>query len=190
MFARYLRKRGFTKTVGYDPYGDPAKTGDKTILDGAPFELILLQDVLEHVEDPDALLKEMDALLAPGGRIVVGTPNAANIDLTRPKDFWNEVHAPYHLHIYTRDEVEKMGRAIEWNPVGFYNRPYHDVPVFGINSRATKVYQQLADGTMDSLLENINPLLPLTSPKFLFYGTFGYWLSFRSDMTVVFEKPK
>lgn len=189
VFMRYLRKRGHPHAIGYDPYGDPATTGDKANLDRAPFDLILLQDVLEHVEDPDALLKQMDALLAPGGRIVVGTPNAANVDLARPKDFWNEVHAPYHLHIYTREEVERMGRGIDWQPVDFYNRPYHDVPVFGINTRATKVYQQLADGTMDSVLESINPLRPLTSPRFLFYGLFGYWLSFRSDMTVVFRKP-
>jgi len=36
--------------------------------------LHLIQDVIEHVEDPNALLSELDALLAPGGHILIGTP--------------------------------------------------------------------------------------------------------------------
>lgn len=189
LFVRFLRKRGHTLAYGYDPYGNVPGTGEKANLDHAPFDIILLQDVLEHVKDPDALLKEMDALLAPGGRIFVGTPNAANIDLSRPEEFWNEIHVPYHLHIYTREEVEKMGRGIGWQPIGFFDRPYHDRPWFGLNTRATKIYQRLADGTMDAVLEPVNPLRVLISPKFLFFALFGYWLSFRSDMTVVFRKP-
>lgn len=189
LFVRFLRKRGYAQAFGYDPYGNVPGTGEKANLDHAPFDVILLQDVLEHVENPDALLKEMDALLAPGGRIFVGTPNAANLNLSRPEEFWNEIHVPYHLHIYTREEVEKMGRGSGWQPIGFFDRPYHDRPWFGLNTRAAKVYQRLADGTMDAVLEPVNPLRVLTSPTFLYYALFGYWLSFRSDMTVVFRKP-
>jgi len=53
--------------------------------------------------NPNALLSELDALLAPGGHILIGTPNAANIDLTQPSlsDYYNEVHVPYHPFIST-----------------------------------------------------------------------------------------
>lgn len=189
LFVRFLRKRGHTMAFGYDPYGKASDTGDKANLDQAPFDVILLQDVLEHVEDPEALLKEMDGLLAPGGRIFAGTPNAAQLDLARPDGFHNEIHAPYHLHIYTREAVEAMGRDLGWQPIDFFDRPYHDRPWFGLNTRATKVYQRLSDGTMDALLESINPLRIASSPRFFFYGLFGYWLSDHADMTVVFQKP-
>ncbi len=188
VFVSYLRGRGFAECHGYDPYGPTATTGDPAIPLRGPFQYILLQDVLEHVEDADALLAELDDYLLPGGHIFVGTPNAASLDLGRPEHFWNEIHVPYHLHIYTRPVVEEMGRRRGWTPVGFFDRPYHDRPWFGLNTRAAKEYQRLVGGTLDAVLEPIRPLVLLTSPKFLFHAAFGYWLSFRSDMTVVFRK--
>lgn len=192
IFVNFLRDRGFSRATGYDPYGATNEYGDPAILRNAPFDFILLQDVLEHVEDAPALLREMDPLLAPGGHIFVGTPNAAALDLAHPSLFLNELHAPYHLHIYTRQSVEKFGRAIGWEPVGFSDRPYHDLSIPFLNNRATKVYQKLLGGTMDAVFEPIGPrhiLRALTNPSFLFHSLFGYWLSYRSDMTVVFRKP-
>lgn len=188
LFVKYLRGRGFEHCVGYDPYGKPEGTGDPAILKQGPFDFILLQDVLEHVEDPDALLREMDSHLASGGHILVGTPNADSLDLTKTHEFLNELHAPYHLHIYTRSAVENMGKRLDWTPVGFFDRPYHDRPIFGLNTRAAKVYQRMLDGTMDAVLGPTNAFLPLTSPAFWFYGMFGYWLSYRSDMSIMFRK--
>ena len=120
----------------------------------------------------------------------VGTPNAEHIDLSRPEEFWNEVHVPYHLHIYPRQTVEEMGRRLGWTPVGFFDRAYHDRPWFGLNNRAAKQYQRLVGGTLDAVLEPIRPLKALTSPRFLLYSCVGYWLSYRSDMAIVFRTPR
>lgn len=183
----YLRSRGFDRVVGYDPYGRHDRTGDPAVLRSGPFDFVLLQDVLEHVEDPGALLAEMAGQIAPGGLIYIGTPNANHIDLSRPAQFLNEVHVPYHLHIYTRETVEELGKRFGWTPIDFFNRAYHDRPWFGLNNRAAKQYQRLVGGTLDAVLLPVRPLKALTSPRFLFYACFGYWLSFRSDMTVVFK---
>jgi SAM-dependent methyltransferase len=40
----------------------------------APFDLILMLDVLEHISKPDQLLRRAARVLAPGGRILVTTP--------------------------------------------------------------------------------------------------------------------
>ncbi|MCC5610260.1 class I SAM-dependent methyltransferase [Nostoc sp. CHAB 5834] len=84
LFVQYLQEQGFTNTYGYDPYGTKDGFGNPTTLQRGPFDYILLQDVIEHVEDPNALLSELDSLLAPGGYILIGTPNAANIDVNQP----------------------------------------------------------------------------------------------------------
>ncbi len=188
LFLQHLRGRGFVNCHGYDPYASQDEFGNRAALGKGPFDYILLQDVLEHVEKPSELLAEMDRLLAPAGHILVGTPNAENLDLSRPEVYGNEVHAPYHLHIYTRSAVEDLGRSLDWTPVGFFDRPYHDIFVFGLNTRATKTYQRLMDGTVDALLEPIKLRKALTSPSFLFYASVGYWLSHRSDMAVMFRK--
>ena len=82
-----------------------------------------------------------------------------------------------------------MGRRLGWLPVRFFDRAYHDRPWLGLNNRAAKQYQRLVGGSLDAVLEPVKPLTALTSPGFLFYASFGYWLSFRSDMTVVFQTP-
>ena len=190
-FIQYLQQRGFANCFGYDPYASQEGLGNPTTLQQGPFDYILLQDVIEHVEDPNQLLSKLNALLSPGGYILIGTPNAANIDLTQPhiSDYYNPVHVPYHLHIYTQESLEFLGRKQGWEPVGCFARPYHDTLWFGLNSRAWNEYQRLADGSLDVIYEAIKPGKALRDPKFIFYALFGYWLSFRTEMAVMFHKP-
>ena len=44
-----------------------------------PFDLICLTDVLEHLEDPRACMRALAARLAPGGLVVVSTPNRRSL---------------------------------------------------------------------------------------------------------------
>lgn len=189
LFVQYLKKRGFMNCHGYDPYSSPETFGNPNILKQAPFDYILLQDVIEHIEEPKALLSELNNLIAPGGYILIGTPNADNIDLNQPDvaEYYNEVHVPYHLHLYTREVLESLGKKQGWEPVDFFDRPFHDL-WFGMNSRAWNEYVRLFDGSLDVIYEPSNIWKPLTSYKFLFYAIFGYWLSFRTNMAVMFRK--
>lgn len=190
LFIQYLQERGFTNCHGYDPYGPQQGFGDPTNLKRGLFDYILLQDVIEHVENPHVLLYELDSLLAPGGYILIGTPNADHIDLNQPNvsDYYNEVHVPYHLHLYTRESLEFLGCRQGWESVDFFDRPYHDTPWFSVNTRAWNQYQRLFDGTINTVFESINPWKALTCYKYLFYAMFGYWFSFKTGMSVMFRK--
>lgn len=189
LFVEYLQKKGFTNTYGYDPYAS-GDFGNQAVLQNRTFDYILLQDVVEHIENPEPLLNKLDNLLSPGGRILIGTPNAAKIDLARPNvpDSYHEVHVPYHLHIYTPESLKSLGRSLGWNTIGFADRRYDDTPWFGFNARTTNVYTSLMDGSMDAMFEPLKLGRALTSPKFLFNATFGYWLSFHTGMSIMFAK--
>jgi 2-polyprenyl-3-methyl-5-hydroxy-6-metoxy-1,4-benzoquinol methylase len=190
LFVQYLRQQGFVNCYGYDPYAPQDGFGNPAILKQGPFNYILLQDVIEHVEDPRALLNKLDTLLTATGYLLIGTPNAATIDLTQPNlsDYYNAVHVPYHLHLYTRKSLEFFGHCQGWKIVEFCDRPYHDTGWFGVNSRAWNEYQRLFDGTIDVVFEPINLWKALTSYRFLFYALFGYWRSFRTEMSIMFHK--
>ena len=190
LFVQYLQERGFANSYGYDPYGTKDGFGDPTTLERAPFDYISLQDVIEHVEEPHVLLGKLDSLLSPGGYILIGAPNPANLDLNRPDlpDHYNFVHVPYHLHIYTRETLESLGRCQGWEPVEFFDRRYDDTRWFGFNARAVHAYISLFDGSLDVIFEPFKYGKALTSYKFLFYAIFGYWLSFRSGMAIMFRK--
>ncbi|MFZ6004963.1 MAG: methyltransferase domain-containing protein [Actinomycetota bacterium] len=45
------------------------------LADGKPFDLVVAADVLEHVRDPESLLRELHDVLAPDGRVLVSVPN-------------------------------------------------------------------------------------------------------------------
>jgi SAM-dependent methyltransferase len=47
---------------------------DDSYKPAAPFDLILMLDVLEHISKPDQLLRRAARILAPGGRILMTTP--------------------------------------------------------------------------------------------------------------------
>ncbi len=189
-FVHYLREKGYFGAEGYDPYAPAEGFGDPRALDKGPFEYVLLQDVVEHVQDPAALLSEVNRYAAAGGYVLVGTPDAGRIDLARPERHVNELHLPYHRHILTREALESMGQRVGWRPVRFYERAYHDCPWLGLNSRAVKVYQSLMDGTVDSLGEPIRAGRALRSGRFLFAAFVGYFFRYKGEMAVMFRRAR
>ncbi len=42
------------------------------------FDYVVLADVLEHLDDPGALLRSLDGVLAPGGHVIASVPNVAH----------------------------------------------------------------------------------------------------------------
>jgi SAM-dependent methyltransferase len=77
------------------------------------FDLILVLNLIEHVQDPLAVLQKLRTVLAPGGVMLVKTPNYDSLDarLFRHRN-WGGYHAPRHWVIFARDSFERLaGRA-------------------------------------------------------------------------------
>lgn len=64
----------------------------------ASFDTVISFETLEHVEDPQGLLKEFQRVLTPGGRVIVSVPNDWS-------DESGEDPNPYHLHVYDLDRL-------------------------------------------------------------------------------------
>lgn len=78
----------------------------ETIALGETFDLIVLSDVIEHTDNPGMALANMTRHLAPGGRIIITTPNAtfagsfiSALSRRAPKVYWDHValYAPEHI---------------------------------------------------------------------------------------------
>lgn len=57
---------------------------DRLPADLGAFDLILALDVLEHLADPLAMLRQLVGQLAPGGTVIVSVPNVAHYSVVMP----------------------------------------------------------------------------------------------------------
>jgi 2-polyprenyl-3-methyl-5-hydroxy-6-metoxy-1,4-benzoquinol methylase len=73
---------------------------------GAQFDLIIMFQVLEHVRDPIALLKECAKRLSPKGYMVANVPNFSSWQSKFAKAEWFHLDVPRHLNHFTPQTLE------------------------------------------------------------------------------------
>ena len=73
------------------------------------FHLILLLNLIEHVEDPLAILLKTQSLLEPGGMIIIKTPNTDSWDARLfKKTYWGGLHCPRHWIIFSEKSFRHL----------------------------------------------------------------------------------
>lgn len=75
--------------------------------DGA-FAAVTMFHVLEHVHDPRAYVAAACRLLAPGGRLIVQTPNAACWQFRLLGRLWSGLDVPRHLYDFRAGDLERL----------------------------------------------------------------------------------
>jgi 2-polyprenyl-3-methyl-5-hydroxy-6-metoxy-1,4-benzoquinol methylase len=90
------RKKGLTVHVG---------TLEEKDLPGGRFDAIVARHLIEHVPNPSSLLRECRRLLAPGGLLVLITPNARSWGHRLYRVDWRGLEPPRHLHIFSRTSL-------------------------------------------------------------------------------------
>ncbi len=124
--AAALKSRGHAEQIGvidrvppaqdnvldFDMQGDitdPAFIGQVGTAHG-PFDTILCLDILEHLPDPWATVRQLHGLLAPNGRIIASIPNVRHFSVLLPllfKGQWRYRDAGVldrtHLRFFVRE---------------------------------------------------------------------------------------
>jgi 2-polyprenyl-3-methyl-5-hydroxy-6-metoxy-1,4-benzoquinol methylase len=115
------------------------------------YDTVIIDHVLEHVADPQAILGRARGWIAPGGRMIVGVPNAHSIHrlvgvkmglLADPTDLNDRDRAVGHRRVYTPESFERVLRAARLRPVhlgGVFLKPLSN--------------RQIQDGWDDALKE-------------------------------------
>ena len=83
-----------------------------------PFDLVLLLNLIEHVESPRLVLTRLARMLSPEGRVLVKTPNHEALDARCFRgSYWAGLHVPRHFTVFSRESFETClqgtGLAIE-----------------------------------------------------------------------------
>jgi 2-polyprenyl-3-methyl-5-hydroxy-6-metoxy-1,4-benzoquinol methylase len=99
--------------------GDLFESLDRVLAGGKRFDLLWLDNVLEHVLDPERLLRQCRHVMAPHGALVVEVPNDFSIvqrDLVRlgliEDSAW--VFVPDHVSYFDRSSLVALADAAGW----------------------------------------------------------------------------
>jgi len=77
----------------------------------ARFDVITLNQVIEHVQDPVETLASLRGSLTREGIIFLATPNGHSASLRRMGANWIHWHVPYHQHIFTPESLRIAARS-------------------------------------------------------------------------------
>ncbi len=123
LLLNQLRKRGWIVT-GTELSDDAArfasdrlhldvKVGDLQHLhfEHGEFDAVVLWHVLEHVDDPEGLLREVNRLVRPGGFVLVAVPNFESLEAKFSRAGWFHLDVPRHVSHFTPETLVRMLEA-------------------------------------------------------------------------------
>ncbi len=96
-------------------------------LPAGQFDFIKLRDVVEHLPNPREVLDHVRTLLAPGGVLLLVTPNEGGLAtrtrvlLRRRRTVVATVPPPHHLHSYTPDTLQRTLRRAGLRPLATFS---------------------------------------------------------------------
>lgn len=104
------------------------------------FDLIILFQVLEHIDDPRSLLADCFERLNPGGRIVVSVPNLASWQAGFGRNLWLHLDVPRHLIHFTPRSLELLLQRVGFANVRMQFNSFEHDPIGWVQSVLNRVF--------------------------------------------------
>lgn len=187
ILLEFLRGRGYTDVAGYDPYVPafaerPGRPGG--------YDLVIANDVIEHVDDPRALLADALSLVRPGGLLYLGTADAAGVrDMHDLEPHIMRLHQPFHRVILTEEGLHRLGRELDLEEVASWLRSYMDTRRPFSNYRFLDEFSKALGHDMDRALDPAEGKIMVRHPSLFFWALFGYWFPSAMEPAVLWRRP-
>ena len=186
LLVKYLREQGY-QAYGYDPY---ARDGEHAEPRAAGFDFIVSQDVIEHVADPAAYLRTLKGLAKAGGMLVIGTPDAASVDLEDVTRHIHLLHQPYHRHILSLGAMVKLACSLDLEVMELKHGFMGNTSVPGLNERFLHRVLRANGDTLDDTLAGHLPMKwELFTPAAVWDAWTGGFRDQEQEMTIALRVP-
>jgi 2-polyprenyl-3-methyl-5-hydroxy-6-metoxy-1,4-benzoquinol methylase len=119
-FLRALERHGYSDLTGIDrtPELGRAFEGtriryraldlDRSLELGGPYQAIVMNYVIEHFVSPEAVLRACRKALAPGGTVLLLTPNTRALSHRVFGRYWSGLHAPRHTQLFHPENLRRL----------------------------------------------------------------------------------
>jgi 2-polyprenyl-3-methyl-5-hydroxy-6-metoxy-1,4-benzoquinol methylase len=109
---------GYARSHGWEAYAaDCTDPVELRALGLEPAELVIAGEVIEHLPNPGDLLRALHELVAPGGTLVITTPNAAGWLNPMASLAGYEVNHPDHIVMFTWSPLTTLMARQGWEVV-------------------------------------------------------------------------
>jgi SAM-dependent methyltransferase len=92
-------------TKRFGPYYRVAPAGDISNIEPGTAAAVIMSELIEHVEKPEALLADIRRLLRPGGLALITTPNKSIFPLGA---YWKTENPPVHYWWFSETSMRNM----------------------------------------------------------------------------------
>jgi SAM-dependent methyltransferase len=124
-FSDYGLKRFNPELAGRVQFGDAFEALDRLIDETSAFDVCVMEHVLEHVLDPEALLARLPSILRPGGAVAITVPNDFSAVQLKGEalghidhPFW--VAPPQHLNYFNSESLPRLLARMGFEVLGGY----------------------------------------------------------------------
>ena len=185
LYIDFLRTRGYNSVSGFDSF-IPRYSDEKVL--HKQYDFVISHDVIEHVEDPLAFFDLLVSLVAPGGTLVIGTPNASEIDLQDTTGPAVELSQPYHRHILSEALLATLANRHDLDVIPISHRFYYDSLIPTANVRFMWTYIQKKGGMIDVAVQPPDWKFILRSPELIFWAFFGYFRRVPGNILIGYRR--
>lgn len=92
-----------------------ASLEDELIL-APPYHAVVMHAVIEHLLEPEKLLRRCHGWLEPGGHVIIRTPSADSLCHRVFGRYWAGLHSPRHTRIFNRENLSLIARNSGFDP--------------------------------------------------------------------------
>jgi SAM-dependent methyltransferase len=186
VFIGFLKTKGYTNVIGYDPYVPEFANLSDDVL----FDCVVANDVIEHVDDPRSLIKDCVNRLERGGLLYIGTADSEGVDMNNLEPHIMCLHQPFHRIIITQGSLQSLGRETSLQLIRSYRRSYMDTLIPFVNYRFLDEFSKALGHNMDSMFDPAAGKIILQKPILLFFAFFGFFFPSACEPAVVLRKSK
>ncbi|MBW1794405.1 MAG: methyltransferase domain-containing protein [Deltaproteobacteria bacterium] len=186
VLIEYLERQGFIDVAGYDPFVPEYASLPQ---DQELYDCVVANDVIEHCDDPRAMMRDCLELVKPGGLFYVGTADSQGVEnMNDLEPHIMRLHQPFHRVIITQESLFALGLEYSLEPIATYQRSYMDTLRPFINYRFLDEFSKALDHNMDLALDPASGIVVLRKPKLLFYAFFGYFFPSAYEPAVLWRR--
>ncbi len=92
------------------------------------FNVVIIKHIVEHLPDPAKAIREIGRVTAPGGILLLATPNLGSLLKPWKGERWIGYQDPTHISLKPPEEWLALIRSADFSPLKVFSDGFWDVP--------------------------------------------------------------